>query len=266
MTTELSNELFNLVEGLPSSCRGVSREMFKRTRLLEEEVPNPVTHKSWDTGSAWLTNTIPGGTPTTTPNGVYTILNDPTQGPGFYQRTGMRIRMKKLSLKWYLVPTPQASATSGVNPCVRVMVVYEKQTTGNNITFSTVCRDWGIVSSSGACDFMSWPDPTQSDRFEILYDQFSNVSGVATTGLISSTQGAMNCMPMGGAAGMGTNMVVNQFDLDLGDRVTVFKTITGTGNSAADFASGILWHIVLCNFSTQNYTYVGNARLHYEDE
>jgi len=109
---------------------------------------------------------------TTATNGDCFVLNLVQQGAGSWNRVGRKIRMKSLRLKGLITAAllPQAVTLNRVGGTLRMVVVFDKQPSGNAIpSFDTV---FGSTDQTGteSSDIM---DPVKYDnmsRFKVVKD------------------------------------------------------------------------------------------------
>lgn len=160
-------------------------------------------------------------------NGSCFCVNLVQAGSGSWNRTGRKILNRSLVITGFLGWTMGPSATGALySNFVRMVVVYDKQTSGAIVPFSTV---FGITDQSGTestPDVLNPPKYDNMDRFRVLADR-----RIMPGSLVISTQDATHPTPQ-----QTTYTMVNEF-IDLKGIETVFSG-QSVPMTAADIASG----------------------------
>lgn len=196
---------------------------------------------------------------TTSTNADIVPLNLVQQGAGSWNRIGKKINLKSIRLKIDILftITPAATTANTTQPSCRVVLVWDKQPSGNALpAFNAI---FGQTAQDGT-ETSEYKDPVKYDgmsRFEILMDKVFDASSYNA---LNNTSGTTN---------IGTMIVSLDEYVKLVGRQTVFS-----GQSApmtiADVYSGGLYLISRCsnnvpNVSTCNFTFNSFARLRYTD-
>lgn len=213
--------------------------------------PSAPEIKGMDTA---LTIAGPVGTATNT-NTDCIVLNLVQQGAGSWNRIGRKIMMKSLRLKGQINVSiaPNAVTLDRFGATVRMVVVYDKQPSGNAIpNFDTVFggTDQSGTESSTILDNLKYDNMS---RFRVLRDYVKEVNP--------------SVVPTGGS----TNLEVKVVDFDEYVKLPMLETVfSGQSNpmTIADISTGAVYVYFRSSIATSTTVQVSalsKARLRYMD-
>lgn len=146
----------------PTSSRAMARLPAYQSRA------SPTELKSVD----WEQSAV--GTPT---DPFINLVNGLVQGTAFYERLGSQTRMWSMMFKWNIAPS---SAAKGQKNCTfRIMIVYDRQSNNAMPNISDIITNYNSSGATSTDLLASGINPTNRDRFLILYDRKVKTGTVA---------------------------------------------------------------------------------------
>lgn len=176
------------------------------------------------------------------------LLNGLQTGTSIYQRIGNKVEMKSLRIRGHLTPI-----ASGYTDWVRIVVVYDKQTSGSAPTYAQVFNNMNQAGNSLAGDF-DFPNTFYSDRFTILRDQVIPIPAYTySSGTLTDV----------GPTEAGTNFAFEMF-IPLNKAPVQYKS-TSNPVTSADISTGAVYLFALSLVNTNAMKLDAAARLRYYD-
>lgn len=165
--------------------------------------------------------------------GPFQLLNGIDEGTGPSQRVGRRIKLKSLSLNYYLSSPVTLTATD----LLRVMVVRDKDCNGSIFTLGDL-----LLDSSTGFGIISQYNPDNLDRFHVYYDQVQVVASLN---------------------GVNGQVTYKNIQFPIND---AFTTFSGSGSTVSDISTNSIYLILIGSQSSASVTscLINNLRWYLE--
>jgi len=197
---------------------------------------------------------VPSSSYTINSGGTIQFLNLIRVGSTFCNRIGRRIEMKNIRMSGIL----QYARTNASEDYLRIMLVYDRQTNGNNPAISDILQstDQSTTNTTGA---LSGMNVNNRDRFKILRDMRIYAPSFTDTGGLGAITNVAPPDPMA------KTYKIEEF-VKLGGMVTQYKS-DSVPASIGDIATGGLMLITIGTQGpgTEGYSALLEFRLRYND-
>ena len=177
-------------------------------------------------------------------------LNAIVAGPGSYQRTGRKIKMKSLRLKGVAYYSVDSATEIPRDVCLRILMVYDKQSNGTSATVADVV----VATDNGGTEnntyFSNQLGYDDMERFVVVMDK-----------IVHLKQGGNGS----GAAGLSISCPLDEF-IDLKGMETTYNQDGAATNAAIQTGNLRIGFVTDVNTGTNSSVqFVGVARLRYYD-
>lgn len=177
-------------------------------------------------------------------------LNAIVAGPGSYQRTGRKIKMKSLRLKGVAYYSVDSATEIPRDVCLRILIVYDKQANGTSATVADVV----VATDNGGTEnntyFSNQLGYDDMERFVVVMDK-----------IVHLKQGGNGS----GAAGLSISCPLDEF-IDLKGMETTYNQDGAATNAAIQTGNLRIGFVTDVNTGTNSSVqFVGVARLRYYD-
>lgn len=195
--------------------------------------------------------------------GVFSVINIPVEGAGFFQRIGRRIRMKSVHIRGVLELNGNNGAAITNPQAGRIMVVYDRQANGALPALADLIQS---VTPAGATSTTSLDgiNMNNRDRFYVLMDDQIVLPPVGINGASSASNVLTFVNPNDTACdGYQGRLNVNRY-IKLKGLETHYKASAG---AIGDIATGSLFMFTFSNDTNANpaYNIIWSARLKFYD-
>lgn len=161
------------------------------------------------------------------PNTNWFCLNACQVGTTMFTRVGRKIAIKSIRVRGYIWPDVTVASDS-LPDNIRINVIYDRQSNGAVPVYGDVFQDY-LTTGGTSINDCSNPNPTNFERFVVLYDQTKTYNNTSNT--VVNTEASRNT----------TNTSQPLFFdvyLPLKGLETIYKTVGGT---YSDISTGTLW-------------------------